>query len=402
MTTRTSRSTSPSTTPFTTPLSAVTGRLDWVDVAKGACILLVVLHHASTKNLLVQLPADLAWVADGWFELSTALKPIRMPLFFVLSGLVAAPAVHRPWRVARRRVLGPAWLHLVWLPVLVLVLAVEPTLPANRLTGPGAVALDLLWASTSLWFLYALAAYFVLVKLVAGLPRVPVLLVLTAVAATASYVPTEHWNRFSVVFHVVFFAVGALAPDLVHALVRWVSRVPLPVAVGAYVLTWWALDAVLPAEPVSVLLLLAAVVGVPMGLRAALAVRGRPARGLAWLGRRTLPVYVLHLPLLAVAVHLPLAAALAAVADAPDLGGPLVAAVAAWLAPVVLAAAVVPLTLLAHRALLRAGATWLFAAPAWLEPALDRLAGLVTGLPASLAQTERRYAPPTSKNASVT
>ena len=75
----------------------------WVDVAKGACILLVVLHHAVVKDLALQTPAALDPVADAWQWVTMALKPVRMPLFFVLSGLVASSAVRRPWAQARRR-----------------------------------------------------------------------------------------------------------------------------------------------------------------------------------------------------------------------------------------------------------------------------------------------------------
>ncbi|MCL8026156.1 acyltransferase family protein [Nocardioides bruguierae] len=335
------------------------GRLPWVDVAKGASILLVVLHHASTKNLLVQLPGELGWVSQAWYEISTALKPVRMPLFFVLSGLVAAGAVRRPWRAARARFWGPAWLHLVWLPPLVVFFSVETTLPGNRLTGVTDVLADLLWASTSLWFLYALAVYFLLARAVVRLPRVPVLVVLALVAALATYVPTEHWNRFSVVFHAVYFVAGALAPDLVHAVAERVRRVPLVLLLGGYLLCWVGLDA--GAVPVSTRLLVTSLVGVPLGLRVAQAATGRPAALLAALGRRTLPIYVLHLPLLGLAVHLPL-----------PLG---TSAAGALLAPFVLLAVVVPTTLLLHRGLLALGGTWLFALPAWVEPALDRLAG---------------------------
>ena len=91
------------------------GRLLWVDVAKGACILLVVLHHAVVKDLALQAPPALQAVAAAWVWVSMALKPVRMPLFFVLSGLVAASAVRRPWADARRRVLSPYYLYVVWL-----------------------------------------------------------------------------------------------------------------------------------------------------------------------------------------------------------------------------------------------------------------------------------------------
>ena len=65
-------------------------RLVWPDLAKGVCILLVVLHHATTKHYVEVLPAGLAPVGELWAGLSPALKPTRMPLFFVISGWFAS------------------------------------------------------------------------------------------------------------------------------------------------------------------------------------------------------------------------------------------------------------------------------------------------------------------------
>jgi hypothetical protein len=70
------------------------GRLAWVDVAKGASIVLVVLLHVTNKHL-VRLDDASLLVRDGWAEVGQWLRPVRMPLFFLLSGLWAAPALDR-------------------------------------------------------------------------------------------------------------------------------------------------------------------------------------------------------------------------------------------------------------------------------------------------------------------
>ena len=51
-----------------------TQRIEWIDLAKGICIVLVVFHH-------VMVNANLD------FTLSDALSSFRMPLYFILSGL---------------------------------------------------------------------------------------------------------------------------------------------------------------------------------------------------------------------------------------------------------------------------------------------------------------------------
>ena len=68
----------------------------WPDVAKGICILLVVLHHIAGKQYGIVVPAGLGQAEDAWLWITAALKPIRMPLYFVVSGLVATSSVARP------------------------------------------------------------------------------------------------------------------------------------------------------------------------------------------------------------------------------------------------------------------------------------------------------------------
>ena len=330
-------------------------RLLWVDVAKGLCILLVVLHHAVVKDLAVQAPPALTPVAEAWAAVTMALKPIRMPLFFVLSGLVAAGAVHRPWPQARRRVLSPYYLYVVWLVLQGAFFSVERLLPMNRTQDLGELAGDLVWASTGLWFLYALAVYFALVRVLARFPRHRVLLAAAGVSALAGLLPTEAHNRTSVVFHFTFFAVGALAPDLVRrAGARAGER-----------LSWWALGylalvLLLPwlHLPRTVDLLVASAVGVPLGIGLCVRLAAGPAaEGLAWIGHRTLPIYVLHAPLLALALHLP----------EPLRVSPLGRGYLGWLEatayPVVLTALAVTVALLLHAGLRRAGASALFELP---------------------------------------
>lgn len=50
-------------------------RLQWVDTAKGICILLVILFH-TTEYILNDYP-----------QLSSMLRAIRMPLYYTIAGL---------------------------------------------------------------------------------------------------------------------------------------------------------------------------------------------------------------------------------------------------------------------------------------------------------------------------
>src|SRR5215470_10977119 len=57
------------------------GRIDWVDYAKGICIVMVVMMHSV-------LGVELAAGQTGFMHAVVAFaKPFRMPDFFLISGL---------------------------------------------------------------------------------------------------------------------------------------------------------------------------------------------------------------------------------------------------------------------------------------------------------------------------
>ncbi|GAA2009126.1 acyltransferase family protein [Nocardioides kribbensis] len=343
----------------------------WADVAKGACILLVVLHHAVGKLYVPALmgepgppplPGTDRAAGDGWldpsglalvwYELSAALKPVRMPLFFVVSGFFAAGVVRRPWPALRRRVGTTAWVYAVWLLLLAAYFSVERAMPLNRTQDGAELLADLVWASTGLWFLYALAVYVVLARLLVRWPRATLAGAALLTAAT-SWLPVDDLNRAAVLTHFVFFAWAAYRPQDVRRLAGPAAGRP-----GRVLLLVAAFVALLAAQraaglPGSADLLVLALLGVPLGLAVAVALAERPRVGaaLARLGALTLPVYVLHSPLLALLAHAP--------ALLPPPGSPVLAL--AW--PVVVAAAAVAVCLALHRLLLAVGLDWLFALP---------------------------------------
>lgn len=337
-------------------------RLDWADVAKGACIVLVVLHHATTKQYDVLVPAHLTAVADAWNSLTHALKPVRMPLFFVLSGFFAASAVHRPWPAVTRRIASSAYLYVVWLVLLAAFTTWERELPMNRVQDLDELVLDLVFASTGLWFLYALAVYFVLVRLTARLPAGAVLAGATALASVASLLPIDEANRVSVLLHLVYFVFGARFPDLVRWGATWTRTGVLPLLTVAFVVASALLA--YAGLPSSLEVVLLSVVGLPWGLLLAVRVARAPrtAAALSWVGRRTLPVYVLHIPVLGVVHHLGLG---------PHLGPEPFALPLATAYPLLVTAVVVAGTLAAHAALVRLGLGALFTLPRRLTAPLE-------------------------------
>ncbi|WP_369068615.1 acyltransferase family protein [Kineococcus terrestris] len=325
---------------------AATARLAWVDTARGAALLLVVVYHAFLFALAGGLTAGAA--ASAWGQLVGAAGAVRMPLFFFLSGLLAARALDRPWPVlVRGRVGTHLWLYVLWASVAYAVFSVVPYQREGAPDGP------LLWAETTFWlprnaawYLLALALFVVAGRLLRRAATGPLLLGATAVAlgtsagAHSGVLPVPSFVWFNVATLFVFFAAGSRAGRWAPALVQRCSGTlvagGLLAAVGAVALL--AARAQLLAVPGVSLLLGAA------GVVAGLAVAGRlaptaPGRALARLGRDTLGVYVLHEVVLGCLVAVVLAVTGAARLVAAGSGaGELVS----WLAvPVLVVAALV-------------------------------------------------------------
>ncbi|MFE9958282.1 pyridoxal-phosphate dependent enzyme [Micromonospora sp. NPDC005299] len=334
------------------------GRVVWADVAKGACIILVVLWHVIVKHYLrIDWRIDLP-VPGAWGLLGEQLLPLRMPLFFTLSGIFSANAVARPWRVAGRpRIARNLYLYATWLLIHTALLALVPDFPTDRATSLDGLLAQLTVTPSNLWYLYALALYFALAK---ALRRVHPAVLLVAAGALSAVAATglldSPGNRGQVYQNLVFFLAGVhLRPHLQ----RWAAGASARRLAGtgtAYAVALAAM-ALAGTEGWPGVRLLVSVVAVAFGVTAAARVaRLRVVGGaLARLGRRTLPIYVIHMPVLAL-LHRLLAGPVA------DLNRPGRALLAAGY-PVLLTAVVLALSLAVHRGLTAAGARWLFDLP---------------------------------------
>lgn len=321
-------------------------RLPWVDVAKGACIVLVVLLHVTNKHL-VRLDDASPFIRDAWADLAKWLRPVRMPLFFVLSGLLAAPVLHRrrPAEV-RRRVLRSFELYVAWM-LLQSVLVDRRLRPGVATTTVDGFLDALVVPSGSLWYLWALAAY------VGVLALVPPRLRSWSLAASGVVwflVAAKVWHLDprprDLLQYLSWFALGAFVPAAVRGVAARSTGRRSGLAAAAFVagVVWLR-----PLGPVAAPAL--QVVGVLAGIGAAVQVRGPVADGLARLGRRTLAIYVLHLPLLTIWGH---------VLREHGWRGSSPVPAALWIYPIVLTAGLVATSLAVEDALRRVGAGRLF------------------------------------------
>src|SRR5687768_1359785 len=88
------------------------GRVDWVDYAKGICIIMVVMMHST-------LGVGTAAGGEGFMHyVVNFAKPFRMPDFFLISGLFLARVIDRDWKTyLDRKVVHFAYFYLLWMTI---------------------------------------------------------------------------------------------------------------------------------------------------------------------------------------------------------------------------------------------------------------------------------------------
>jgi uncharacterized membrane protein YcfT len=359
-------------------------RAEWADVAKGVCILLVVLWHVIMKLYLTidwHLPVPLPGL---WGAFGDMLLPLRMPVFFTISGMFAAAAVHRSWStVARSRIARFYYLYLVWFTVHTLVLSMVPNFDTLAAHSTLQVLEQLTITPTNLWYLVALALYFVVAKVTKGLPTWAILAPALALSVIASAdLLAAPGNRGQLYQNLFFFLAGLRFRPLIE---RWAKASTLPIVLvgGALYLGIMVGVQVLNAQDVYGVWPAVCVVAVLVGVAGAVQLERWRAVGalLARLGRQTLPIYVMHMPLLAL-----LTAVLVDPFSRMGTGPQLVIAV---LLPIVLVTLLVSVCLTLETWLRNAGATWLFDLPTFSRAA--RAAR--PGSPATTAGSPARQGP---------
>jgi uncharacterized membrane protein YcfT len=347
---------------MTSPAPGVSDRSAWADTAKAVSIVLVVLHHTVGKHLGFVTPTPLLGMEAVWLELTYALRPVRMPLFFVVSGLFAGSALRRPWReVVRKRVLNLYYLYALWIGIHMGVFLVFDELPMNRTRGWSELVANLVVPSSGLWYLYALVAYFLVTRLLLRLdPRVVVALAAALTVLTPG-LGIDAVNTASLLQHFFFFAFAAHFPSVVDATSRLSLRLTLLVAGAAAGVVAAPMVLGPDAQPSRFVISLLAV---PLAVRlVGLLAQWRPAALLgSFLGRRTLPIYVLHVPVLAV-LHSSFIEALRIEETS------VVSVLALVVYPLTATCVIIAICLGVERVLSRAGFDWLFTAPFGPDPA---------------------------------
>jgi uncharacterized membrane protein YcfT len=193
------------------PAHSAPERIDWVDYAKGICIVMVVMMHSV-------LGVEIAAGQTGFMHLVVMFaKPFRMPDFFLISGLFLSIVIDRDWRIyLDRKVVHFAYFYVLWVTIQFGFKA--PSFAAETSWAHvGVMYLEsFIEPFGTLWFIYLLPIFFVVTKATRRVPPLAIwgvaALLEMAHIVTGWTVIDEFCARF------VYFYSGYLFADYVFVL----------------------------------------------------------------------------------------------------------------------------------------------------------------------------------------
>ena len=206
-------------------LSVASARVDWVDYAKGICIVMVVMMHST-------LGVEVAAGRHGFMGLVVEFaRPFRMPDFFLISGLFLSRVIDRDWRTyLDRKVVHFFYFYVLWT-------AIQFAFKASSFAATdGWAHVGVLYLQSfiepfgTLWFIYMLPVFFVVTKLTR---RVPPLLIWTIAAALETARISTDWtviDEFAARF--VYFYSGYILASYVFALADHTKEKPGQMILG--------------------------------------------------------------------------------------------------------------------------------------------------------------------------
>lgn len=262
-----------------------------LDIARGLAMALVVLGHAiyGVHNAGLETQTYRFWII--------ALYTTHMPLFFMISGVLAGSVMRRSWPEFWRNALPKiVWPYFLWSALLTLshqVMSAYVNSPSEQVDY-----LSILWRPPAvMWFLYALFFAMILLRFVAPLPRIwglTVALAMIVVPYTIDGTPQ------SVRFMGLYIAAALLGKSVLISMIqmKWVL---LSALVMMLTLAWAWMDATTPlvGYPAFHWPYIPALLAGPIMLMwvSGLVSNALPplANMFSYIGQRTMPIFVTHI-----------------------------------------------------------------------------------------------------------
>jgi fucose 4-O-acetylase-like acetyltransferase len=257
------------------------GRQAWLDAARGIGIILVVYAHGARAlfGALPHLPA--------FQQLDLLIYSFHMPLFFFLAGLVSPHSLNRSRkRFLKGKISAVVYPYILWS----FIYWILELMLANRVNTPlDPEAIIWIWVQPieHLWFLYVLFLCHILAAIV--WPRTFILVGICAwflLGPLPAITVPEFWVQMP------WFTAGLLLAP--HGTQRELSlasrrRYALGIAFLCVVCTWVSF-AIIPLSRLADFFL----AGLGISLTVALAAAVSASRGIRYLGKASLSIYLLH------------------------------------------------------------------------------------------------------------
>jgi len=334
-------------------------RAGWIDLTKGFAILFVVMHHAGTYDRAI-FSLGSNGVDHFWVGAELLLYHMRLPLFFFVSGMLASGHYSRrstgPTLDSARRV---GRTYVVWA-IILSFLAPDWPLDHVRLMPDWHRLPAILWGGSVAWYLWAMLLSFGFAWGTRRLPSAVAVGLAVLVGAVLPELIAEAGSAFrSFARCLPLYVLGMRFPGVGSWIagqcgVRRISAVVLAYLIAASLSGAWSIPMVLMD-----------IFGIVVGL-ALVGATSRHAMGqlgwIAWMGRRTLPVYLIHFPVIAVL-------GCAAIRLLPQL--PPQHPMSFLFVPVISILAI-GASIAVHRIIVSVGGGWLFAPPSPLDVLLRR------------------------------
>ena len=224
-------------------------RIDWVDYAKGFCIIFVVMMHSTLGVELHAVEKELVSAGTvGWMNaVVTFAQPFRMPDFFLISGLFLGLVIGRSWlRYLDRKVVHFAYFYILWLAIQFAFRSIgwlSDGLGPLEILGKFGTAL--IEPYGTLWFIYMLPVMFVITRLLTGIHWAVVL----ATAALLEIWPlhTGYLLIDEFAARYVYFFVGFALAKPIFRLAAWAKD--HPAMASGYLGAWATVNGLMTFTP---------------------------------------------------------------------------------------------------------------------------------------------------------
>jgi uncharacterized membrane protein YcfT len=277
--------------------------IDWIDTAKGICILLVIFYHVVLQGFSPSILETATWGSTSssiYDRISAHLTPLRMPLFFLVSGyLVQKNIKFDAWNtVVQKRIVNLIYLFILWGVIKWLTTAIidyfnSETIFSSAITNSSdANSLKDFFilmsrGSNNLWYLYSLPLYFIICKILSPKPIIAIIFFFIMQLIAKYYV--DEWPSHSILDNAIFYGIGCFYGNYLVSVISktWIRKISILILLILLTLIARKLD-IFKTFSTSIVFVFMIVVFL------AWMQNFLNLEWLKWIGKNTLQIYVLH------------------------------------------------------------------------------------------------------------